>query len=256
MKDKKIFSILLIVIFSSSLIGVSYGLWSKKLQINGSINTGAWKGCIRIRKGLHGAYYNYSQVSSEIDGPTNKIPIAAGYPTYFQFIIEVENCGNVDLKDVEVTDIIKNNVAPVSWEAEKGTVLFSPFPIDYDNFHFDELTWSIGDLNAGKSVKVSIWIQTLPNPSRVTGDVLKYSPTGGDEPDDDRQIIEINGEEESNEPDGATVIAFVGSKRLSATTDGICVEVVDDGEYYNGWGLIKTILPFYTDWARDSKNIY
>ena len=244
---KKILTLMILLMSTTLLIGYAYSDWHDKIDISGSVKTTNWRACVQIRKILYGAYYNYDPATGTYDGPTDQIAIAAEYPTYFKMIIEVENCGKIDLHDVVVTDTINNNVAPVTWQADKGTVEWDPFPIDYTGFHFDHLTWSIGNLGDGKKVKLTIWIQTLPNSAKN----LKYAPTSGDEGDE--QYIEINGGEEG--ADGATVTAFADSKLLTATTDGIMIHIIDDGEPGNGYGVLDTELPYYTDWAKDSRDI-
>jgi uncharacterized repeat protein (TIGR01451 family) len=234
-------------------IGSTYSLWSKKLYIKSKVNTGNWDACIKIRKILDGAYY-YNADINNYEGPSNQIAIAANYPTFFRLIIEVKNCANVPLDDVVVTDTIKNVVAPVSWSSDKGEVKWDPYPITYSEFHFDDLEWMIGKLNAGEAVNLTIWIQTLPNPSGSnTCKPDKFAPTSGDE--EDGQDIVINGCEDDDKLDGAKVVARSDFGCLSATTDGITIYIVDDGESGNGLGLILTPLPYSTPWARDKASL-
>ena len=237
----------MIFVITFTTIGAVESYWTERLKIEGQIKTGNWKACIRIRKILYGAYYNYDPETGTYEGPQEQVAIAANIPTYFKMIIEVVNCGGIDLTDVIVTDTIKNTVAPISWFPDKGSVEWIPFPIDYSTFHFDDLVWSIGNLGDGKSVKLVIWIQTLPNNAKEP----KFEPTSGDEFDE--QNIEINGGGE--EEDGATVKAYAKSKLLTATTEGIIIQIIGDG-VEDGYGIIDTELPYYTEWAKDSKNIY
>lgn len=204
---------------------------------------GCWKACVRIMKKVEGAYYLNTQ-TGEYEGPTNIIDIAADHPTYFKMTIHVSNCKSTTLTNVEVTDTIKNTVAPVSWKTNKGEVDWSPWPIDYDDFHFDELTWTIGDLEPYDVVYLEIWLQTLPNPSQG----LRYEPTSGDE--GGGQSIEINGEMDGGEPDGATVTTESPLMLLTVTTDGLVVNVIGDG-VEDGKGLISPELPQETLWAED-----
>ena len=232
----KLIALVLIPIISLSLVGIAHSLWSESLYIEGTVNMGYWKACIRIRKTLEGAFTD-PETGVDLTTPTDFIAIAASFPTKFKLTITVENCGLTTLTDVIVTDTIKTNVANVDWTASEGTVFW------YDHhpggkpgdFIFNDLTWTIETLAPGESASLMIDIETLRNPQD------KYEPTSGDE--GDSQDLEIN--------EGATVTAETSLATLSATTGGITLQIVDDNTPENNIGSIATNLPYSTAWAED-----
>ena len=209
MKKTHIYSTLLVLVISLSAVGFAYSGWRDEVRIAGTAKMGKWKACIRIRKTLDGAYY-YNQ-EGWLEGPTSNIHIAADHPTYFYLTICVKNCRSTTLTNVVVTDTIENNVAPTEWYPSKGSVEwenYSPGGGEWDGIHFgfNDLTWNIGTLTSGEEATLEILIETLQNPKN------KYEPTG-------TQEIEIN--------KGANVKATSTLSSLSATTDGITINIVE-----------------------------
>jgi len=232
----KLTALILIPIIALSFVGLAHSHWRETIRIQGTVTTGRWKACVRIQKTLEGAFTN-PETGEDITEPTDLIAISASFPTKFKLTIEVKNCESTRLTEVVVTDTILTNVAPIDWTASKGTVSW----IDEQpkgepgEFIFNKLTWTIRNLNPGKSASLVIWIETLQNP---TG---KYEPTSGDE--GDGQDLEIN--------EGAKVTAESLLSSLSATTGGITIHIVDDDVEGNGIGRIDTELPCSTGWAED-----
>lgn len=222
-----------------SLCGFAKSHWSDRPRIQGTITTGKWKSTVRIRKTLMGSYTD-PHTGDSLTEPTNIIAIAAGFPTKFQLIIYVENHGSIDLKNVAVTDTIKNTVAPREWHPVEGVSWYNYVPDggEWDGIHFglNELTWTIGTLTPGEEACLTIWVETLQNPEG------KYEPTSGDE--GDSQDLEVN--------EGATVRATSTFARLWAITEGISIHIIDDEIPENGLGKIDTTLPHSTPWAVDS----
>lgn len=234
MKKTHIYSTLLVLAISLSAVSFAYSGWRDEVTITGTAKTGYWKACIRIRKTLDGAYY-LNPDTGTLEGPTPNIHIAANHPTYFYLTICVKNRRSTTLTNVVVTDTIKNTIAPVSWTPEKG-VTWDPPEASLTKFHFNDLTWNIGELEPQETACLKILLQTLPNP---TG---KYEPTSGDE--GDWQDIEIN--------EGATVTAISPFKGLTATTGSITLIIVDNGIEEDGIGVIESPeLPYSTPWAED-----
>ena len=222
-----------------SLCGVAKSHWSDRPRIQGTITTGKWKSTVRIQKTLIGSYTD-PHTGDSLPEPTNLIAIAAGFPTRFKLIICVENRGSTDLKNVAVTDTIKNTVAPREWHPVEGVSWYNYVPDggEWDGIHFgfNELTWTIGTLTPGEEACLTIWIETLQNPEG------KYEPTSGDE--GDSQDLEIN--------EGATVRATSTFAKLFAITEGITIHIIDDETPENGLGIIDTSLPCSTPWAVDA----
>lgn len=221
------------------LCGVAISHWSDRPRLQGTIKTGKWKSTIRIRKSLMGSYTDPNTGDSLAES-TNLIAIAKHFPTMLKLIICVENSGSTSLKNVAVTDTIKNTVAPCKWHPTEGVSWYNCI-LDgggWDGIHFglNELTWTIGTLAPGEEACLTIWIETLQNPEG------KYEPTSGDE--GDGQDLEIN--------EGAFVRATSPFAKLSAITKGITIHVNDDETPGNGLGIIDTALPYSTSWAMDS----
>ena len=235
----KVLAFLSCVLVSFSLCGVAYSHWQDEAKIQGKVKMTCWKACVRIRKTLEGAFID--PITGEpVEEPTNLIAIAADFPTRFKLAICVKNCGSTELKDMVVTDVIKNNIAPREWYPEDGVSWknYAPGGKDWDGIHygFNELTWNIGTLSPGEQRCLTIRIETLQN---MNG---KYEPTSGDE--GDSQELEKN--------EGATVKAKSPFSSLSATTEGIIVIIGDDGIPENGLGIIESPeLPYSTPWAED-----
>lgn len=235
-KKAGVLAVVLLVGTASS--GVVYSHWAEKLQVSAELETGEWKSGVQVRKTLYGAYTNPS-TGEDLSDPSDIIHIDSAkqihFSTRFKLVIDVKNCGSTELTNVVVTDTIKNTVAPASWIPTQGSVDMDEDPSPGDDFGFNDFRWEVGNLTKGESASLTIWIETLSNP---TG---KYQPTSGDE--GDSQDIEIN--------DGATVMASSYSNSLSATTSGIKILIVDDGTEGNGLGKIDTSLPYTTGWAKD-----
>ncbi len=213
MKKTHIYSTILVLAISLSAVGFAYSGWRDEVRITGTAKMGRWKACIRIRKTLDGAYY-LNPDTGELEGPTPNIHIAADHPTYFYLTICVKNRRSTTLTNVVVTDTIENNVAPTEWYPSKGSVEwenYSPEGGEWDGIHFgfNDLTWNIGTLTSGEEATLEIVIETLQNPN---GKKAKYTPTG-------TQEIEINS--------GANVKATSILSSLSATTDGITINIVE-----------------------------
>lgn len=221
------------------LCGVAKSHWSDRLRIQSTITTGKWKSTIRIQKTLIGSFTD-PNTGDSLPEPTNLIAIAARFPTRFKLIICVENRGSTSLKNVAVTDTIKNTVAPREWYPTEGVDWHNYVPDggEWDGIQFglNELTWTLGSLAPGEEACLTIWIETLQNP------VGKYEPTSGDE--GDSQDLEIN--------EGAAVRASSPFARLSTITEGITIHIIDDEDPENGLGLIDTTLPCSTPLAVDT----
>lgn len=198
--------------------------------------------CLRIRKILDGAFTHPGN-GQDLELGIDLIHVSdgddSGWSTRFRLTFEVENCGNLDLTDVEVTDVIENQLAPREGLDLSG----SPVPVDglrpygEDVFGRDTITWTIGNLPAGQSAYVVLLIETLKDQDPDG----KYAPMSRD------QDIKINR--------GATVRAVV--PRLctaDATTNGLTLaleptnaepEEPNDGHI----SLIMPSLPDDTPWA-------
>jgi len=234
----KILTILIMITISLSICGVSYSAWTDNVKISGQVVMACWKGCIRIRKTLEGAFTD-PYTGLPIEEPTNLIAIAASFPTRFRLVICIVNCGSTKLTNVVVTDTIKNNMAPREWYPTEGVSWehYAPGGGEWDGVHFafNELTWDVGSLDPDETKCLEIWIETLQNENN------KYEPTSGDE--GDSQELENN--------EGATVTAKSPLARLSATTEAITLMVVDDDIPENGIGKIQPVLPYLTPWETD-----
>jgi len=237
--NKTISIIFLLLILALGTIGYSYSHWTKTIHITGTITTTTWeKACVRIMKILNGSFTN-ATTGEDLAEPTQYIAVAANFPTKFQLIIIVENCGTVDITDM-VTDVIEQQVEPINYTASKGTVdWYQNITHPKGGFVKNFLNWTIGTLVPGEQATLEIWIQTLPNPSQKE----KYEPTSGDE--GDSQDIEINR--------GASITATSELGPLSATTENITLTIVDDDIPENGIAIITPPLPYSTPWAQDSR---
>jgi hypothetical protein len=237
-----------------SVLGVAYSHWQEKIYVSGIVKTTTWESCIKIRKCLEGTYTD-PESGEWLETPNNtNIAIRASFPSIFKLRILVTNCESTALKNVVVTDKIRNNIAPNgTYNVNKGTVFWNPEP-HTEGFHKTDFTWNIGTLNGGASALLEIWLETLPNP---TG---KYEPTSGDE--GDGQYLQVNGE--VNEETGiivelgATVYAESDFKILSATTGAIILRIEDDGVEDNRVGAMWIVtkdgleeLPYCTGWSED-----
>jgi hypothetical protein len=229
--------VFVLLMLTLSATGYSYSLWSKTLTIQGNISTagaGAWPkvACVRIMKMLNGSFTD-PYTGNDISTPTNLIHVGTqsspGWPTKFQLVITVKNCGTVDITDA-VYDVIENTVEPINWTASKGTVSWVNKTTAGD-FVQNFLTWTIGTLVPDEQVTLEIWIQTLPNP---TG---KYEPTS------ENQYIEINR--------GANVTATSELGVLYAQTQEITLTIADEDVPDDpNIAIIKApTLPYFTPWA-------
>jgi len=237
LKDKAVVASI-ILLFLTVVNGVTYASWEDGFSIQGRVKMGAWKGRVRIRETLEGAFTD-PETGDTLAKPTDLVAVAADYPTRFRLTICVANRGSTRLTDIVVTDVVKNTVAPVEWHPEEGVTWthHAPSGDEWDGSHygFNELTWEAGALRPGEEAYLVVWVETLQNP---TG---RHEPTCGDE--GDGQDLEVNG--------GATVTATSPFKRLTATTEGITILIEDDGVEGNGIGRIMTPLPHETPWAED-----
>lgn len=196
--------------------------------------------CLRIRKILDGAFTHPGN-DQDLEPGIDLIHISdgddSGWPTRFHLTFEVENCGNLNLTDVVVTDVIENQVAPRERLDSSGGPVDGLRPDGEDVFGRDTITWTIGNLPAGQSAYVVLLIETLKDQDPDG----KYAPTLRD------QDIEINR--------GATVRAVVpGLCIADATTNGFTLaleptnaepEEPNDGHI----SLIIPSLPDDTPWA-------
>jgi len=228
----------LLLMLALGTIGYSYSHWKDTIYIQGTITTATQKeACIKIMKLLNGSFTN-STTGEDLTEPTQYIAVAANFPTKFQLIIIVKNCGTVDITD-PVTDVIENTVEPINYTASKGTVEWYKNHTTGGEFVQNFLNWTIGTLVPNEQAKLEIWIQTLPNASQKD----KYEPTSGDE--GDSQNIEINR--------GATITATSELGHLSATTENITLTIADDSVQDNNLAIISTPpLPYSTPWTQDS----
>lgn len=232
--NKTISIIFLLLILALGTIGYSYSHWTKTLYIQGTITTTTWeKACIRIMKTLNGSFTN-ATTGEDLTTPTNLIHIGTneqpGWPTKFQLIITIENCGTLNIIDA-VTDVIENNVEPINYTATKGTVTWENKTTGGE-FVQNSLNWNIGTLTPGEQATLEIWIQTLKNPKGY------YEPTS------EEMYLEINR--------GATITATSELGLLSANTENITITIVDDGIQGNNLAIITPTLPYSTPWAQDS----
>lgn len=238
--NKQILAVFTILLFALTITGYAYSHWKENIYIQGTVTTATQKeACIRIMKLLNGSFTN-ATTGEDISTPTNLIHVGTekdpGWPTKFQLIIIVENCGTVDITD-PVTDVIENTVEPINYTTSKGTVEWYKNHTTGGEYVQNFLNWTIGTLIPNEQAKLEIWIQTLPNP---TG---KYEPTSGDE--GDSQDIEINR--------GATITATSELGPLSATTENITLTIADDNIQGNNLAIISTPpLPYSTPWTQDS----
>ena len=220
--------------------GITYSHWTDNNWISGKVMTGKWKARIKIMKNLEGSYTD-PYTGEVISEPTNLIAIGAAFPTMFKLTISVINSGSIKLHDIIVKDIIKNEVTIATVVPSQGTYTLSDlFQYEASNqeivLDFSEIQWCVGILETGEEAYLEIFLHTCINP---TG---KFIPTSGDE--GDSQEIEIN--------EGAEVLVNSGLIKMSAKTEGVIIEIVDDNFLENGIGVIKTILPYTTTWAMDS----
>ena len=234
MQIEKMGILCVVLILALAITGFAYSHWSETIEISGTIKIAHIpKACIRIRKILNGSFTN-ATTGEDLTEPTDLIAIASTeFPTKFQLIIEVENCGSVNVTDT-VTDVVENNVAPINWTPSKGTVSWvnkttSPTFVQ----HF--LNWTIGTLVPGERATLEIWIETLKNPAG------KYEPTS--EPQYD---FEINR--------GANVTANSELGSLAANTEAITLNIESGDIPDDGIGLITPTLPYSTPWAEDRIN--
>lgn len=230
----------LLILLALSITGYSYSHWSKTIYIQGTITTAHEKtACIRIMKTLNGSFTDPC-TGLDLSTPTNLVHVGTatnpGWPTKFQLIITVENCGTVDVSDA-VYDVIENTVEPINATASKGTVHWYLNKTTGGDYVQNFLNWTIGTLTPSEKATLEIWIQTLPNPSG------KYEPTSENQP------IEINR--------GATIKATSELGNLEATTDAITLSIVDtDIPDDPNIAVITPTLPYSTPWAQDSRTEY
>lgn len=230
----------LILLATLAITGYSYSHWTKTITIQGTITTAHEKtACVRIMKTLNGSFTN-PYTGEDLTEPTQYIAVASTtFPTKFQLIITVENCGTVPITDA-VYDVIENTVEPINATPTKGTVDWYYNHTTGGEFVQNFLNWTIGTLAPNEIASLEIWIQTLQNPAG------KYEPTSGDE--GDWQYLEINR--------GATIKATTELGPLEATTDAITLTIVDDDTPGNGIAIITPTLPYSTPWAQDSRTEY
>ncbi len=130
---------------------ISYSLWYDELHLDVSIETGIWDASIKIKKTL-------DYLCEDCDD--------------FELKITVWNDGPNDLTDVEVTDTIGVDAAPIS-----GTEVISHGYVTWTNTpvpggEINDLTWHIGDLLAGEFATLIFGISV----SCVAGDPVVIWP--------------------------------------------------------------------------------
>ena len=233
-KAQKISLMFVGLIVALSLIGYSYGLWYEELYIVGNIRIASWDAGIRVWKELDGVFTDPETGADLTEPNRTHIAVAADFPSKFILIIYVENTGSTSLTNIVITDTLKNTITYRACQASKGSVDIDP-PSN-DGFQQEKITWTIDEMQPGDIETLTIYIETLANPSG------KFEPTSGD--DGDWQDVEIN--------EGATVSATSQFNGLSATTDGIILVITDNGIIDDGIGLISSPeLPYSTPWAED-----
>jgi len=227
----------LLLAITLTTISYTYSHWKETIQIQGTITTIKQEtACVRIMKTINGSFTN-PYTGEDIREPTNLIHVGTntqpGWPTKFQLIITVVNCGTVNITDA-VYDVIENTVEPINATPTKGVVEWYKNKTTGGDYVQNFLKWTIGTLVPNEVASLEIWIQTLPNPSG------KYEPTS------ENQQIEINR--------GATVKATSELGILTATTGGITLVIVDTDEPDDpNIAVITPPLPYSTPWAQDSK---
>jgi len=229
------------ILTATCMIGGLYGGWTDRIVFEGSAKIACWKPKIEIKKTLDGTFTDPWTGETLSEPNRDYIAVAASFPSLFELTIYVRNSGSITLYDVVVEDTIENNVAPVELEPSKGYVEVYSYsaghkPWDGVHFGFNEVTWFIGELEPGEMVYLRMVIATLQNPAG------KYEPTSGD--DGDSQWVLINR--------GAAVTGLCFYGMLQTQTEGISIQVEDDGVEGNGIARIVTPLPYETPWAEAS----
>jgi hypothetical protein len=226
----------LLLMLALSIIGYSYSHWTKTITIQGTITTGTWEekiACVRINKMLNGSFTD-PYTGNDTSIPTNLIHVGTntnpGWPTKFQMVITVKNCGTINTTNI-VADIILDPVEPINYTASKGTVdWYKNITHPKGEFVKNFFNWTIGILAPCEEATLEIWIQTLRNPQN------KYEPTSENQP------LYIN--------PGATVTAISELGTLTATTENITLTIVDaDVPDDPNIAVITPTLPYFTPWA-------
>ncbi len=231
---------LVTILFLLASTSISYSLWHEELYIEGEIQTGEWDyGCLCVRKIVDGSYTD-PYTGEDLEVPNYELNLIhqsdsndPGFPTKFKLKIEVENSYGEDLTDVEVTDKIGNLVAPRSIiTITHGSVEFTPYGWNRQEFGHDYMDWDIGTLSAGETAILEIWIETLKNQPGF------YEPTSED------QVIVINDL-------GAMVTAVTSEgETISAETIGVTLDIDPYGEPNDNLAIIGAPqLPYATPWA-------
>uniref|UniRef100_A0A7C3ILS1 DUF11 domain-containing protein n=1 Tax=Candidatus Methanomethylicus mesodigestus TaxID=1867258 RepID=A0A7C3ILS1_9CREN len=249
-------------IIMMSFVGSAYPLWYKEFYVQGTVTTGTWQGaCVEVSKTLNGSFTD-PYTGKDKSTPTNLIHIGTGstpkvitgstddmlgfvgedplcpvtpeeFPSLFQLIIIVKNCGETTLTNVQVSDRIGPGIGPKN--ASGGLIWTNVTnPSGFTKYFF---TWLIGTLEPGNSVRLVIWLATEKNPAGA------YEPTSGDK--GDWQYLEVNGD--MDHKTGARVDAYALDHVLTAVTSNITLRITDDGTPGNRIGVISSpVLPFTT----------
>ncbi len=230
---------LVAVVAVSSLLGGIYGGWTDRVEVRGSAKMAHWRPRLELRKTLDGTFTD-AVTGETLTDPSPYIAIASVFPSLFKMTVEVRNTGSVPIYDIVVTDVIENTVAPSDISVTQGSyIVISEGKKDEEwdgvYFGFNEVTWTVGELQPGDEATMTVWISTLMNPSN------KYEPTSGDE--GDSQWVEVN------RGAGCTGTCYLGE--LSCETEGIAIRIIDDGVNDNKIGVIETPLPYMTPWSVD-----
>lgn len=258
--SKGIAILIIAPIIMMSFVGSAYPLWYKEFYVQGTVTTGSWeRACVEVSKTLNGSFTDpYS--GKETATPTQLIHIGTGstpkisggeelliyadgdplcpvtpeeFPSLFQLIIIVRNCGDVELTGVQVSDRIGPGIGPKN--ASQSLIWTNVSnPSGFTKYFF---TWTIGTLQPGESAMLVIWLETQKNPAGA------YEPTSGDK--GDWQYLEVNGD--SDHKTGARVDAYALGTALTAVTTNITLRISDDGTPGNRIGVISSpVLPFTT----------
>lgn len=144
---------------------------------------------------------------------------------YFRAEITVENCGNVDLTNVVVTDSFSNEAQPFSVSGP-GTVVISPAPDPNNGMVKETVTWTVGTIPDGQSRTLTINVGS------------EFNPSGRLEPTSANQTIFFNGQDgntgSASVTTGNGLQASVGAMAVTFGPEISCVG--SDGE----WELLLT----------------
>jgi len=153
-----------ILILSLASISASYAAWYDTIEINGTVTTGEWGGCIRIKKTLDYCCPHKCGVDTEDFGGDKATTLCDGEEKccfdYYKLTIIVENNGSTDLTDVEVFDSVGPRVTPLTWTIQCSYDTFVSWTTeDVAEGTFYHFKWIIGDLDKSEIVTLSMCIK-------------------------------------------------------------------------------------------------